>query len=336
MIHVAAACDAGYLPWCATMLLSCLDQHPRGEVTCHFLDVDGLATADAASLRRVVEGAGGRLLVHEVEPSALAAIPAKPRFGGRAVWARLLLPDLLDEPRVLYLDADTFVVSPLDELWATDLGGAALGAVANVVEPSMWPFVRSLGVADPRDTLNSGVLLLDLAALREDRGFDTALAFAAARGEDLPWADQDALNATFDGRWHHLHPRWNAQNSLWTWRPLAEAVFGAEAVQRATTAPAVVHFEGPHVCKPWHYLSEHPWRDAYRRTLARTPWAGTPPTDRTAVTRLIRRLPGDRRIPAYLWLLRARDRREALRRADLSPAPALRRLARRARAGRPR
>src|SRR3712207_7725637 len=40
-------------------------------------------------------------------------------------------------------------------------------------------------------------------------------------------------------------------------------VFGAEAVAAAQATPAIRHFEGPGVAKPWHYLFEFPHRDVY-------------------------------------------------------------------------
>src|SRR5207253_2718503 len=83
----------------------------------------------------------------------------------------------------------------------------------------------------------------------------------------LVWPDQDACNVALEGRWLALHPRWNAQNSLWTWGDLARGVFGVDVVEEATTAPAILHFEGPSLSKPWHALCRHPWRDEYWRQL---------------------------------------------------------------------
>ena len=97
-------------------------------------------------------------------------------------------------------------------------------------------------------------------------------------------------------------------NSFWMWGDLAAAVFGDEALAEARSRPAILHFEGPSLCKPWHYLCDHPWRSAYRSTLAGTPWADTPLADRTLVTRLIGRLPASHRADAYHLFHRVRAR----------------------------
>jgi lipopolysaccharide biosynthesis glycosyltransferase len=311
-IHVALATDAAYLPWCSVLLRSCLDRHPETPLTFHVLHDGRLAIADQQRLAAMVDGARGTVELHTVVDARLQQLPAVDRFG-TVVWLRLALPDLLPElSRVLYLDADTFVAGALGPLWATDLGDSPLAAVANVVEPAMHDHVRSLDLNPLGGFFNSGVLLMNLDVMRRESSFDQLVACASDH-ERLVWPDQDVLNAVFAGRWQPLHPRWNAMNSLWTWPEWATATLGADAVAEATTDPAIVHFEGPSICKPWHYLCRHPWRDEYRRTLATTPWAGAGLTGRTPATRVIRRLPGSWQTPAFVRLERFRRSRRAAR-----------------------
>lgn len=312
MIHIALATDGAYVPWVATAMRSALDHHPAEEVSFDLLHDRG---ADIDSLRSFVEESGGTLAFHEVPTARVADLPAVERFG-RIVWARFLLPELLPSlERVLYIDADTFVVGSLGVLWNTSFDGSSLGAVANVVEPAMRPHVRSLGCTYPGGFFNSGVLLMNLDAMRRDDTWNSLRTLLAQRGADLVWPDQDALNILFAGRWKALHPRWNAMNSLWTWSPWAQEVFGETALREAKTDPAILHFEGPILNKPWHYLSPHPAADAYRATLARTPWATTPLLDRTIGTRIIALAPKKRWPAAYVNLLRLRRRVGRLRRS---------------------
>lgn len=305
MIEVVTATDRRYLPWCATTIRSCLAQHPAGLVRVHVLHDGALLPEDRERLRRMAADAGGEVVFPTIGAEHLGRLPP---IGPRSALLRLLAPELFpDLDRVLYLDADTLVVDGLQPLWDTPLRSAPLAAVPNVVEPAMWDHVARLGIADRRQVFNSGVLVLDLARLRRDGSLGAALDYACSRPPDeLPWPDQDALNATFRDRWLALHPRWNTQNSFWTWAPWAAEVLGEELLREATAAPAILHFEGPHVCKPWHYLSQHPWRAEYHRALAATPWADAAPEDRTPATVAIRCLPTPARIPLFLRLLRAR------------------------------
>jgi lipopolysaccharide biosynthesis glycosyltransferase len=226
------------------------------------------------------------------------------------VWLRCLLADLLPEvDRVLYLDADILVCSPLDALFSIDLGAAPLAAAPNVVQPADRSRILQLGIDDYRRFLNAGVLLMDLQRLRAENASTALMEVAATTGEDLQWADQDALNVVFADRWHVLHPRWNAQNTLWTASDVADDVLGSLQADQARRSPAILHFEGPTLCKPWHALNTHPWRDEWWATLARTPWAETPAEDRGAATAALRLLPEAPRIWIYRRLIGWRARR---------------------------
>jgi lipopolysaccharide biosynthesis glycosyltransferase len=307
LIHIAVSSSAEYLPWAATMIRSCALMHPGG-VRFTVLHDGGIDTRSGDLLRRLGGELESEVDVVGVPDAMLRGLPATSRFGGRVVWLRLFLPELLPEnPRVLYLDADTFVVDSLEPLWTSSLEGSTLAAVANVVEPSLHGHVRALGLSDPRTYLNSGVLVLDLARMRAEGATDELVGAATRSGTSMPWFDQDALNVVYRGRWHALHPRWNAMNSLWFWPDWAREVFGVRALHEATSHPAVLHFEGPSLNKPWHALCRHPRRQEYRRAMARTPWAPAV-QDRTLATSLIRALPERYWVRAFLRLQAWRGR----------------------------
>jgi lipopolysaccharide biosynthesis glycosyltransferase len=312
-IHVAIATDVTYVPWAATAIRSALDATST-PIVVHLLAHDTFPSEEALLLTELARAGRGELVVHRVPEPDRPQLDGIGRFG-TAVWLRFLLPELLpDIDRVLYLDADTFVTENLAELMDTDLGGLPLGAVRNVVEPAMFPHVASLGIGSPRDLFNSGVLLMDLNVMRREGSSSALVSFAAENAQRLRWPDQDALNVVFAGRWHALHPRYNAMNSLWTWTERADEVFGPDVVREAIAHPAILHFEGPIVCKPWHYLCPHPWRGRYRQALAATPWADTPLEDRTPATRAISLLPPAWQLPVYWRLVGARRRARSARR----------------------
>lgn len=110
--------------------------------------------------------------------------------------ARLYLPLLLpDEPRAIYIDADTLAVTSLVELWRTDLGGKEIGAC--------------LAVADELG-YNSGCLVLDLDGLRRLVDWRTFEAFAEKRLRRFRFPDQTLLNKFFEGRIAELPQKWQA------------------------------------------------------------------------------------------------------------------------------
>jgi lipopolysaccharide biosynthesis glycosyltransferase len=263
MIHVACAAEGAYVPHSAAMLHSVLAN--AEDVHVHYLHGPGFP--DATKLRELVDD----ITFHEVAAEAVAGFPAQHRFTP-AMWYRLFLPELLpDVDRVLYLDADTLALGPLAELWATDLTGHWVAAVTNVFEP--WSLGRpaQLGLAGPEAYFNSGVLLFNLAEMRRDGRGEALRELVRARGRDLLWPDQDALNLVLGERRLALHPRWNCMNSVLAF-DAARDVFGAEVVEEARRRPGIRHFEGPDANKPWHLLCEAPGREAYFEHRRATPW----------------------------------------------------------------
>jgi lipopolysaccharide biosynthesis glycosyltransferase len=316
-VVVALALDSNYIAPAAVVIRSCLLQHDRGEVRFEVIHDGSLSNDHIRLLNEMVAEGGSEIQVRRIDERLLRGLPLIGRFGP-IVWSRLFLPELLgDTPRALYLDCDVLVLERLDALWQIDLGTSLVAAVANVVEPGARDHVARIGVGYPGGFFNSGVLLFDLDHMRRAGSTDRLVQFAVDYGEKLVWPDQDTLNVVFDGRWHSLHPRWNAQNSLWSWRAWAIEVFGEQQVEEAVRDPAIRHFEGPSVAKPWHYLCPMPHRESYRRTLAQTPWAGEPLQDCTVPTRVIARLPHRWRLQVYRRFLETRSKaRSLLRRGD--------------------
>jgi lipopolysaccharide biosynthesis glycosyltransferase len=273
-LHVSTATDRAYLPYAATMLLSLAEACSDLSLTVHVLHDGSLDGKDRQDLRRLLNGASAEAGFIRVDDVWLSQFPSKgPAAGNRISWARLALPASLGEvSRVVYLDADTFVCDSLRELFLLELGGNLLAAAPNIVQPVMRRYVEDLGIGSFREYFNAGVLVMDLDGFRHEGVVDQIIELTAQRGKNFFWFDQDALNVAVGSRTNRLHPRWNVQNSFWTWPDVAGEVLGAQDLAAAKTDPAVLHFEGPAVYKPWHSLCQHPYTDRYRGAMARTPW----------------------------------------------------------------
>jgi len=111
-------------------------------------------------------------------------------------WARFALPWLWPAAdRCIYLDCDTLVRKPIRPLWETDLGGALIGASRGTVHEYGF---------------NSGVLLLDCAAMRGEEGLHEKWeAFAAENARRFHLPDQTAMNEFYRGRIAELPRTWN-------------------------------------------------------------------------------------------------------------------------------
>jgi lipopolysaccharide biosynthesis glycosyltransferase len=201
-----------------------------------------------------------------------------------AALLRLQLGEFLPAlDRVLYLDADILAVADIRPLLDTDLGGAVAGAVQDLGlhaalaeeaitgQPDHVLHVRDALGWDP-DTfiyVNSGVLLLDLAALRRERFGERAGQLVLDHPHRFRWRDQDAINLLLSGRVVLLDPRWNTMVWFLEREPRRHhADMAAVALQRRD--PWLLHFSG--ACKPWHGLVDiEDYRRWWRAALRTSP-----------------------------------------------------------------
>ena len=269
--HVSCSVDA-YIPHSAALLSSVLDHRGDDELVVHYLhgpEFPRDATGRLAGMFRDVDGA--ELVFHEIEPERVAGLGA-PDYFSTANWYRIFLPELVPEAdRVLYVDTDAVLADELRLLMTTDLGDCYLGAVDNVRLPWLDDRAAQLGLPAGQRYFNSGVLLMNLAAMRRDDAAKAVLDYARAEGDRLYWVDQDALNVVLGDRRLSLHPRWNAMNAILAF-PAGVEAFGAEAVEEARRRPGIRHWEGPATNKPWHYEFAFDDRELYFRYRAAGPW----------------------------------------------------------------
>ena len=85
------------------------------------------------------------------------------------------------------------------------------------------------------------------------------------------------LNSLLETRWLPLDWRFNALPHLWMHPEYVEAStpLGQKA-EVARASPAVIHFAGSGVAKPWHHRCTHPWRQRYLEIRQQTPWGSLP------------------------------------------------------------
>jgi len=309
---VLAACfNRPYVPHVATMLRSYSESVSRPGRW--YLVGDG--SVDRDLLRQLLDFARACGITAEALriPDELVAgfeRGASARYP-RVAWYRAVLADALPhEDRLLYLDADMLVLHDLEGLWETQLGdGHLLGAVCHPSYGTARIECLRLGLPPHAPLLNSGVMLMDLARMRAESFASGIRDFVVGAGRpELRYADQDAMNVVFAGRWTAVDPAWNCMNVI-----LLPFVSGASwdddihhetyVLERAARSPAIVHFDGGKVMRPWHRRCFNPFTGLYRQYRSTTPWPLVElEGDRADV--VLSRVPP--RLQAKLWLLKHR------------------------------
>ena len=205
-------------------------------------------------------------------------------------YFRLLAPQLLPNvDKAIYLDSDLIVDDDVAELFDVDVTGCKLAATRDAdtigqidgYDATVGPYLKDeLGMDDPHDYFQAGVLLMNLAELRRTVTPEEFLALSTERM--WRWLDQDVLNKVVNGDYVRVHMRWNY---LMDWQHLRRTHIIANApadvraeYEEAAADPAVIHFAGPDN-RPWlypdadraelfwHYAMRSPYLDEIRGQL---------------------------------------------------------------------
>ena len=173
------------------------------------------------------------------------------------MYYRLMIPELVEATKVLYLDCDILVRKDISPLFEIDLDDKLCAAVVN-------PFhdAGRLGLSSEEVYFNSGVLLINTKEWKNHNVKQQVLDYMRENSHLLQMPDQDALNVVMRHNWVEIDPTYNCQVSmLIRHRGLAE-----ELSPHWTTAyledPAIMHFSAGH--KQWHQSNRIRYSREYR------------------------------------------------------------------------
>lgn len=253
-ISISFSVSDNYSQHLAVAIESMIAANPDADFVFHVLHRN-LSEANVAKLAMFGEKRDGtRIVFHKIEPERFEAfpLPAELEHVTREMYYRYLLPELLaDETRTIYSDIDVMCCGDLRPLWETDLKGLPLAAVPD--DATGWK--RGLLGLPPGKYFCSGLLVMDLEAMRKENATRRLFETTAEHAAKLSWPDQDAINIAFDGRILELEPKWNCTDG---WNPFRRDV-------------RQWHFQG-FTQKPWCCIWKNVTWPAYLRHLLRTPY----------------------------------------------------------------
>lgn len=111
------------------------------------------------------------------------------------IFAAFFLPEHLE--RVLYLDADTIVINPLDELYHMDFNGNYLLACTHIRKVLNKINRIRLGIKEDYPYINSGIMLMNLDALRVRQNYSEIAEYVKRYKRHLTLPDQDIITALY-------------------------------------------------------------------------------------------------------------------------------------------
>jgi len=208
----------------------------------------GISQASRDMLERLVNGFGKpvRLELLPIDESVFRGATLGPGQS-HMTYCRILLPHLLDVPRLIYLDCDVLVFRDLSELFDIELAcGKVIAAVRDSETSSLAEDSRMIAdaVKVPAEGtyFNAGVMLMNLDELRRQHFFERAVEFLNMWKANYRFHDQSAINFLLQGQIEELPEYWNRAS----WRFDDQQNNDLDCVIHYTTsAPWIVETAGP-------------------------------------------------------------------------------------------
>jgi lipopolysaccharide biosynthesis glycosyltransferase len=179
-------------------------------------------------------------------------------------YYRFLIQDILpDFDKVIYLDSDLIVQDDISKLYGIELGNNLIAAVRdvdylgnlNLKDSGRFAYTKTvLGMDNPYDYFQAGVLVLNTKALRKD--IPSSIWLEEAKDTRYIYNDQDILNARCEGRVTFLDPAWNVMHDGCQRINAACSHAPAPVFQEyldARSHEKIIHYAGAE--KPWNTLN---------------------------------------------------------------------------------
>ena len=214
-ISISFSVSDNYSQHLAVVLTSFLVNNPDSQFIFHVLHRN-ISEENQSRIRELERMyLNGRICFHSIDATLFEAfpIPKELEHVTQEMYYRYVLPDVLkNEPRTIYSDVDVLCVGDVRPLWELDLKGNILAAVSEGEVGELKK--KLLGLTDDAPYFNSGMLVMDLEAMRAESSYAELMKNTVKYASRISWPDQDIINITFRNRIHELEMIWNCFNNV--------------------------------------------------------------------------------------------------------------------------
>lgn len=257
-MNIALCTDDRYANHCAICITSILENNKLED--CHiYVMTEGLSDENLKKFHYLEKYYKKPVEVKVIDGKIFEGLQVTGRLP-QSMYFRFMLPEIINDSSVLYLDCDIIVRHSLRDLFIIDLTNYACG----VVEDQCGDDVRMHNRINMFSRyFNSGVLLMNLDYWRK---YDIAkkLIDYIASSDWLMCPDQDALNVILEGKILFLDYKYNFQEGFYHTLAWLRADKW-KLVECAQKDPVIVHYTAGE--KPWHKDCTHPLKSDYDKYM---------------------------------------------------------------------
>ena len=267
------ASDDNYAPYMGMAIFSILkNAAPRDKFHFYLLD-NKISTANKQKIDSLREKYPFDLTYLPLDEKLFSQCDVKRTQWTLSIFGRYLIPKLIPEDKVLYLDCDVMVRGSLRELWDTDISEYYIAGVPDYNVIFRGRLKERFG-ADfkTEEYVNSGVLLINNKKWREENLFEKLLSYSIENAGLLQYPDQDAINFICRDHKKRLPDCYNVRSYLYKPDLFLHHPRRREIVQAPAQA-VIRHFA------PWKKNFFAPHRQEYLDLMKSSPWADRIPLD---------------------------------------------------------
>ncbi len=264
-MNIVYSSDSRYFPLFFVSAVSLLENNKDADHISIFLLGKDLSSACLGQVKALIHKYHRKIDIVDLETYC-----SRLRFWKKEEdcrYARLLLGEIINEDKAVYLDCDTMICGSLQGLWETDLSGCYAGAALDTVRKDAR---AEAGLREEDNYFNSGVLLVNLTKWRKDNVCALFAQYQSRITQGI-YRDQRVINACIAEGIRTIHPRYNVLPEMMDcssrriqWMTGMKRFYSDAELADAVRQPVVVHFAGKSVDRPWFANCEHPCREEYR------------------------------------------------------------------------
>lgn len=237
-INVAITFDNNYIQHAIVLITSILENKTDENIHFHVLS-ENLSSKNKSIL---LDFKNCIIHFYKLDNKIFKNYKESNKYPVSILW-KMILPEIIDVERLIYIDCDAVVTSSLRELWATKLDENYIAAVEDA---NGEKYVKKFKLNSKTKFFNSGMMLINCNKWKKDKIFSKALKISMKRSGTRWGYDQTILNQLFEGNVKFLDLKWNLQYcpiNIWpTYKNLEE-------YNLAIQNPSIIHYVGDF--KPW-------------------------------------------------------------------------------------
>ncbi len=237
-IQIALTYDDNYAQHSVVLITSILENKTKDEeIVFHILD-GGLSDESKKILQEIQ---GCEIKIYKVDKKPFEGYIKLDYYPVSMLWT-MVLPNLINVDKLIYLDSDMVVNFSLKELWETELGDNYVAAVEDANGKKYAKRYKLKG----SKFFNTGTMLINCKKWLADDIPKKAVKIAMQNTGTRWGYDQTVLNQLFEDNVKFLDLKWNLQYCpINVWATYNDKKKYKKAIQ----TPSIIHYVGDY--KPW-------------------------------------------------------------------------------------